>query len=170
MKAEPEISTDILLFYLGGEPMELAWKNGETEKKKRKTVKEGILSLSSLWATEAQSHLRTSDTYYCMYTHFLWEALEAGACYLPTLDFYCSLSRYLSPASVLSPAPWWHNCKRAVHDCLCCLEKDLWKSSAFQWRVPCSCDKTQRCPDTGHHSVYYSHTQNRLALKSACRH
>lgn len=48
MKAEPEISIDILLFYLGGKPTELEWKNGETEKKKRKTVKEGILSLSSL--------------------------------------------------------------------------------------------------------------------------
>ena len=158
MKAEPEIGTDILLFYLGGDPMELEWKNGETEKKnKRKTVEEGTLSLSSLWATEAQSHLGTSDKYYCMYTKFLWEALEAGVCinqpWISTV--YCSIS---SPASVL-------NCKWAVNDCLCCLEKDLWKSSAFQWRVPYSCNKTQRWPDTGHHTVYYSHTQNRWALK-----
>lgn len=80
MKAEPEIRTDILLFHLGGDPMELEWKNGETEKKKRKIVKEGILSLSSLWATEAQSHLGTSDKNYCMYTKFLYEVFEAGVC------------------------------------------------------------------------------------------
>lgn len=96
MKAEPEIRTDILLFHLGGDSMELEWKNGETEKKKRKIVKEGILSLSSLWATEAQSHLGTSDKNYCMYTKFLYEVFEAGVCiYQPWISTV--YRRHISP-------------------------------------------------------------------------
>lgn len=143
---------------------------GDREKEEEKDSKRGnteLIIIMSNWSSIPFGNI----WYILLHVHKIFVgSVGSWGLYLTTLDFYCSLSPYLCPASVLSPAPWWHNCKWAMNDCLCCLEKDLWKSSAFQWRVPYSCNKTQRWPDAGHHNVYYSHTQNRLVLKSTYHH
>lgn len=80
MKVEPEIRMWVQVFYSEGYPKELEGRGRENETRKaKKTIKEKLLSWSSMRASGTQPHLESSDKSYYMYSKLLPEELEAGA-------------------------------------------------------------------------------------------